>query len=178
MNAENYHINLVIDDHEYLKHHFFDNVSIWEEIKKFVPVFVETALDLNCKDVSVHFNNISSIQNISKKEDIQILTQALNNYHDSYYRSYNLHETFSILFNKILIKQLYNYSKEYIVLITTCIDDYKKIFEAKEYINSLKYIRILLFSTNKIEINDPQIKIFHRNYLLSDKVQTIFTLTS
>ena len=179
MNAEKYHINLVIDQHEYLKYHFFDNISIWEEIKRFVPVFIDTALDLNCKDISVHFNNISSIENINKKEDIKNLTKSLDNYHNSYFRSYKLHETFSIIFNKMLTNQLRNSNKEYIVLITDNIDDYKKIFEAKEYIQSLKYIRILLFSTNKnIKINDPQIKIFYRNYLLSDKTQTIFTLTS
>jgi hypothetical protein len=179
MNTEKYNINLVIDDHNRLKYNFFDNISIWEEITQFVPIFINTALELNCGEVNIYFNNLNSLEKInSKTNEYNKLEDHFNNYYNFTYGNYNLHETFSNLFNSINSKYNSNH-KEYIVLITDCVDEIEKILECKNYIGNLKYIRILLFSTKtNIKLKDPTIKIFNRNYLLSDKTQTIFTLTS
>lgn len=178
MNTEKYYINLIIDDHENLKFRFFDKISIWEEIKNFVPIFIETAFDLNCMGLNIYFNNMNFITDIKSKDEIPKVIDHLNS--DFYFNNYKLYDTVSIVFNDIFEnnKRLKN-RKEYIVLITDNIDKIEKTFENRSYFHNLKFIRILLFSTkNHKRIKDPIIKVFNRNYILSDKTQTIFTLTS
>jgi hypothetical protein len=177
MNTEKYHINLIIDDHKHLKYRFFDKISIWEEIKRFVPIFLETAIDLNCQSLNIYFNNFNSILNIKSKKEIDIVRKQLDS--KVYYKNYSLHDTISIVFNNIIENNKKCNRKEYIVLITDNINKVNKLFENRQYIYNLKYIRVLLFSTKKYDkIIDPTIKVFNRNYILSDKSQTIFTLTS
>lgn len=171
MNTEKYTVNLIIDDNENIHNHFFDNVSIWDEIKRFVPIFIKTALELNSYNLNIYFNNLISVENV-KTNNISEIIEAMNTPLLFYY---NLHETISIVFNKIQKSA----DNQYIVLITDNIDKIDKLFENRNYVHKLKYIRILLFSTKKnIKTNDQTIKIFYRNYILSDKTQTIFTLTS
>ena len=178
MNTEKYYINLIIDDNDYLKYRFFDKVSIWEEIKVFVPIFVETAIDLNCIGLNIYFNNMNYITDIKSKDEIPNIIEHLNN--NFYFNNYTLYDTVSIVFNNISKNNKnFKMKKEYIVLITNNIDNIEKVFETREYIHNLKYIRILLFSTKKTKpLKDHTIKVFNRNYILSDKTQTIFTLTS
>ena len=178
MNTEKYYINLIIDDHEYLKYRFFDKISIWEEIKNFVPIFIETAFDLNCMGLNIYFNNMNFITDIKSKGEIPRVISHLNS--DFYFNNYKLYDTVSIVFNNIFENnKLLKYRKEYIVLITDNIEQIEKTFENRSYFTNLKYIRILLFSTKKpTPLKDPTIKVFNRNYILSDKTQTIFTLTS
>ena len=118
------------------------------------------------------------ITDIKSKNEIPRVISHLNS--DFYFNNYKLYDTVSIVFNDIFEnnKRLKN-RKEYIVLITDNIDQIEKTFENRSYFHNLKYIRILLFSTKKPNaLKDDKIKVFNRNYILSDKTQTIFTLTS
>ena len=99
MNTEKYYINLIIDDHENLHYNFFDKISIWEEIKNFVPTFIETALDLNCIGLNIYFNNMNFITDIKSKKEIPDVISHLNS--DFYFNNYTLYDTVSIVFNKM-----------------------------------------------------------------------------
>ena len=177
MNIEKYNLNIVIDDHEQLNFRHFDNISIWEEITIFVKELININFELLCNSINIYFNNLDNIENLTENYQIENFMKQFYLQNINKNKKISLHDTLSILFEKINKRK----TKEYLIIISNRINskNIDKLLEYRNYIVNLKYIRLFLFSTTKIKLKkEKQLSIFNKSYIIPNKNQIIFILTS
>ena len=177
MNIEKYTLNIVIDDHEQLNFRYFDNISIWEEITTFLKELINISFELLCDNINIYFNNLDSLENLTENYQIENCMKKFYSQNINKNKKISLHDTLSILFNKINNRN----TKDYLIIISNRITNknINKILEYRNYVDNLKYIRLFLFSTTKIKIKkEKQLSIFNKSYIIPNKNQIIFILTS